>query len=68
MKLICFFVEYSPIVQWSSIRAFGARDLGSNPSGAIFLGFERPKKFLKKFLGTSKLEDFEVIRVGLLNI
>ena len=25
----------SPIVQWSSIRALGARDVGSNPAGAI---------------------------------
>ena len=28
-------IGFSPVVQRSSIRAFGARDLGSNPSRAI---------------------------------
>ena len=30
---------YSPIVQWSSMRALGARDPGSNPGRAIFINF-----------------------------
>ena len=35
---ILLLVSYSPVVQWSSMRAFGARDPGSNPGGAIRLG------------------------------
>ncbi len=33
--MLIIYPSYSPIVQWSSIRAFGAWDPGSNPGGAI---------------------------------
>jgi hypothetical protein len=35
-KLFSILFIYSPVRQWSSLEAFGALNLGSNPSGAIF--------------------------------